>query len=794
MYKNYLLIAFRNLLRNKTQSFINIVGLSVGMAVAMIIGLWIWNELSFDKYHENYDRIAQVMEKDDYNGNINTRVAIPLPLDAALRKQYGSDFRHIVMASWTGSYTLSVGDKKINYSGNFMGAEGPDLFSLKMLRGARKGLQDPSSILISQSVATALFGDADPMDQWVKFDNGANLKVTGVYEDLPNNTTLHDIYFIAPWDLYVSSRSWVQRALTKWNDNSFQMYVQIVDNTAIALVSEKIKNIKLNSVGADAARLKPVIFLQPMSRWHLYSEFKNGFNTGGAIQYVWLFGLIGIFTLLLACINFMNLSTARSEKRAKEVGIRKAIGSGRVQLISQFFSESLLMTVCAFAFSLALVWLVLPFFNKLADKQMTILWTNPFFWMINSGFILFTGLIAGSYPALYLSSFQPVRVLKGSFKAGRLAAIPRKALIIVQFTVSIILMIGTAVVFKQIQFAKNRSAGYSRDGLINIYAATDDLHNHFDAVRADLMKTGAIIEMAESSSPATAIHNSRDDVSWNGMDPVTASDFANIYVTSAFGKTVGWQFLTGRDFSNRFQTDSSAVILNEAAVKYMGLKNPVGEIIRFDKKEHIVIGVVKDMIMESPYSPVKQTIFYLAGGDFDNLIMKLNPNENTHDAVTKIAAVCKAYSPSQPFSYEFVDDEYARKFANEERIGELAGIFTGLTIFISCLGLFGVAAFMAEQRVKEIGLRKVLGATVFNLWSLLSKDFILMVVISLFIATPVAYYLMGNWLLNYQYRSDMPWWVFASAGAGALIITLLTVSYQTIKAALSNPVKSLRTE
>ena len=768
-------------------------GLAVGMAVALLICLWIWDELSFDKYHENYNSIAQVMEKDIYNGNINTGVALPLPLYAEMRKSYGSDFKHIVMASWTGSYVLSVGDKKLSFTGNYMGAESPEMFTLHMLKGTRNGLAYPASMLISQSVATALFGNADPINKLVKFDNTASFKVAGVYEDLPRNTTLHDIAFMVPWDFYVSSKDWVQRAETKWNDNSFQMYIQVADNVDMAKVSEKIKNVKLNRVSTEDAKSKPVIFLQPMKKWHLYAEFKNGANMGGAIEYVWLFGIIGVFVLLLACINFMNLSTARSEKRAKEVGIRKAIGSLRVQLISQFFCESLLMALCSFGFSLLLVSLALPFFNEVSGKQMVILWSNPLFWSMSAGFTVFTGLIAGSYPALYLSSFKPVKVLKGTFKAGRLAAIPRKVMIVVQFTVSIVLIICTIIVFKQIQFAKNRPVGYSRDNLVNI-ETTNELEDHFNAARTDLLKSGAITEMAESSSPFTAVHNARQDVSWITKDPSVTSDFANIRVTSEYGKTVKWQFIAGRDFDKQLLTDSSAVILNEAAVKYMGFKNPVGEIIRFANKDHIVIGVVKNMVMSSPYEPAKQTIFYLDNSDFDDIVIRINPNISAHDAISKIAAVCKAYSPSVPFTYKFVDEEYAKKFSNEERIGNLATVLAVLAIFISCLGLFGMASFMAEQRVKEIGVRKVLGAIVFNLWQLLSKDFVMLVLIAFAIATPVAYYFMLNWLQNYQYRTELSWWIFATTGIGALLITLITVSFQSIKAAIANPVKSLRTE
>ena len=541
-------------------------------------------------------------------------------------------------------------------------------------------------------------------------------------------------------------------------------------------------------------KFKPLMFLQPMSKWHLYSEFKNGVNTGGAIQYVWLFGIIGIFVLLLACINFMNLSTARSEKRAKEVGIRKAVGSLRGQLISQFFCESLLIAVLAFGFSVLLVQLALPWFNHIAGKQLVILWNNPLFWIMSAGFTLFTGLIAGSYPALYLSSFNPVKVLKGAFKAGPLAAIPRKVLVVVQFTISVVLIIGTIIVFKQIQFAQNRPVGYNRDGLVNIEVSNDDLHQHFDAFRTDLIKSGAVTEVTEASSPTTGVYNNRGDVSWKGKDPSMSSSFGNISVTSQYGKTVGWQFTDGRDFSANFLSDSAAIVLNQAAVKYMDLKNPIGETITIGKRNMVVIGVVKDMVMESPYEPVKQTFFRIGRGRFDDIIIRINPNVSAHEALSKMAAVCKTYSPAVPFAYKFADDEYAKKFATEQRIGKLASGFATLAIFISCLGLFGMASFMAEQRTKEIGVRKVLGATVFGLWRLMSRDFVVLIIISLFIAMPVAYYFMHGWLQRYTYRAELSWWIFSLTAAGAIMITLLTVSYQSIKAALINPVKSLRSE
>jgi putative ABC transport system permease protein len=794
MIRNYLKIALRNLVKNKVSSFINVGGLAVGMAVAMLIGLWIWDELSFDKYHQKYDHIAQVMQNKTYNGVVSTGVPTSLPVEQELRKSYGSDFEHTGVMFWLGDHVLTVGDKNISFSGTYVTPEIPEMLTLKMLKGSRNTLKG-SSLLVSQSVALALFGHAEPVGKIVKFDNQASLVVSGVYEDLPQNTTFHDLAFMAPWDYFTSTQDWLKRAATDWGEDSFQVFVQVAGQANMNRLSEKIRDIKLKKGGPEEAKMKAQLFLQPMSKWHLYAEFKNGVNTGGSIEYVWLFGVIGIFVLLLACINFMNLSTARSEKRAKEVGIRKAVGSVRGQLISQFFCESLLIAVMAFGLSLILVTLGLPFFNELAGKNMQVLWSSPLFWLMGIGFTLFTGVVAGSYPALYLSSFKPVKVLKGTFKAGPLAAIPRKVLVVMQFTVSIILIVGTIVVFNQVQVAKNRPVGYSRAGLITIGSGNHQMDNQFNPFRLDLIKSGAVSEAAESSSPLTAIHNRMSDVNWSGKDPGLAVDFANIRVTTEYGKTVGWQFEAGRDFSTKFITDSSKVVLNGAAVKYIGLTDPVGKTITFgsDNKTYTVIGVIKDMVMGSPYEPAKQTIFHI-GDSFDSIIIKINPDMSPHEAIRKIEAICKRYTPAVPFSYKFVDDEYAKKYADEERIGKLSTSFALLAIFISCLGLFGMASFTAEQRIKEIGVRKVLGATVFGLWRLMSEDFVVLVIISLLIATPVSWYFMHNWLLHYTYHAQLSWWIFAATSAGAIVITLATVSYQSIKAALANPVKSLRSE
>lgn len=476
------------------------------------------------------------------------------------------------------------------------------------------------------------------------------------------------------------------------------------------------------------------------------------------------------------------------------MGIRKSIGSMRSQLIGQFFSESLVVALLAFLVALLLVYLALPAFNEVADKKLSLLLDNPWFWLTGIGFSLLTGLIAGSYPALYLSSFQPVKVLKGTFRVGRYASLPRKVLVVLQFAVSVILIIGTIIVFRQVQFAKDRPIGYDRKGLINMFMSTNDIHDHFDAVRAELKNSGAVAEITESGSPTTSVWNSNGGFDWKGKDPELAVDFPNNGVTFEYGKTVGWEFVDGRDFSRDHATDSSAFVINQAAVKFLGFKNPVGEILVWEKKPYTIIGVIKDIVIESPYEPVRASLFHIDKGAGNVIIAKINPEISSRQALAQVESVFKKYNPAAPFEYKFVDQEYAAKFGDEERIGKLASFFAGLAVFISCLGIFGLASFVAEQRTKEIGVRKVMGASVFNLWQMLSKDFVVLVVISLFIAMPFAYWSMSQWLKKYEYRTDIAWWVFAISGAGALVITLLTVSYQSIRAATANPVKSLRTE
>ena len=805
MIKNYIKIAWRNLLKNKGYSALNIGGLAVGMAVALLIGMWIYDELSFNKYHKNYDRIANVMVKINFGGQGYAGDPIPRPLEFEMRNKYGKYFKNIVMSRWNESHILAIGDKRISQNGRFMQQDAPEMLTLDMVKGTRSGLKDLHSIMLSASTAKALFGDENPVDKTLRMDNKMDVKVTGVYKDVPENSSFKDLQFLSTWDLMIANNEWMQENKDKWGNSSYLMYVQLQPNTTFESVSAIIKNAKQDNVGPEEKKFNFKIFLNPMSRWHLFGEWKDGINTGGRIQYVWMFGIICGFVLLLACINFMNLSTAHSEKRAKEVGVRKAIGSMRGQLIRQFLSESVLIVSIAFVVAIVLVATALPWFNNLSDKNMGMFWSNGYFWLISLAFIAFTSLVSGSYPAFYLSSFNPVDVLKGTLRAGRFAGLPRKVLVVVQFTVSVALIIGTIIVSRQIKYAKARPVGYTREGLLSVQIKSPDLLNKYDVLVSQLKSEGVATSVSRASSPTTGVWSNNGGLKWPGKDPNKADDFGTVWITHDYGKTVGWQFKEGRDYSTAFAADSvskgsdskivHSMIVNEAAVKYMDLKNPLGEIVDWGGYPFRIVGVIKDMVMESPFDPVRQTMFLV---NTDNAVsyiqIRINPQLNTGEALAKIETTFKKLVPAVPFEYKFVDTAYAEKFAAEERIGSIASVFATLAILISCLGLFGLASFIAEKRTKEIGIRKVLGASIFNLWKMLSTEFVVLVIVAGIIATPLAYYFLNNWLQNYEYRTAISWWVFAIAIGGALLITVLTVSFQTIKAALTNPVKSLRSE
>ncbi len=795
MISNYLKIAWRNIVNNKVYSALNILGLAAGMAVALLIGLWVVNEFSYDKFLPNYKQLYQVeINSTSQHDGEHTQAAINLPLMEVLRKEIPG-IKRVAETDWVGWqwHDLLVGDKKLYLGG---GAAHPDflnIFQYPFVEGnAKSALTTTYSIVLTESTAKALFGNDDPMNKYVRLDNKQDLKVTGVLKDLPKNATLQ-FAFLTPFAFKEATEDWMKNARTTWYNNSFNGYVELNPGVSYAQIEPKIRNIIYDR--AEKMRPgKPLVVLHPVEDWHLYSDFVKGKEAGGFIDYVRMFSIIGVLVLLIACINFMNMSTARSEKRAREVGVRKAIGSQRKDLIFQFLTESILITFISFLFSIVIVQLVLPGFNELTGAFVTIPYNNPYFWIIMLAYVVITGLLAGSRPAFYLSSFSPVKVLKGSIQVGKSGSIPRKILVVLQFSCSIALIISTVIIYQQIQYGKSKPSGYSADRLV-MTDMSGDLESHYQGLKNDLLASGTIENVAAASSPVTNIYSHMSLSKWPGKQAGDEEvNVGAISVSDTYFKTMGMTLKEGHDFSPTWSVDTANVIVNEALVARIGLKNPVNQLIDYSMGNKMrIIGVVKDAVMESPFTPVQPAIFNHGRGG-NNIMYRLSKNVSPQTALAKIGKIFEKYNPAYPYIYQFVDEEYNHKFNLEVLVGRLAGVFAGLAIFISCLGLFGLAAYVAEQRTREIGIRKVLGASISQVWLLLSRDFILLVLISCVIASPIALYFLTGWLRKYDYRISIGPGVFVLSAALALLITLMTVSFQSVKAALMKPVKSLRSE
>lgn len=794
MFKSYLKIGWRNLVKSKVYSLINIGGLATGMGAAILIGVWLHDELTYNQNFDNYDRIARVLQNQEFNGVTETWYSQAMQIGPELRDNYGSNFKHVVVASWPDNHKLSYKDRNVRFNGNFMDPDGPGMLSLKMIKGTRDGLKDVHSIMLSESAAKAVFGDEDPLDKAIRVDDKHDVKVTGVYKDLPDNANFSDMKLVMPFELNIRENL---PDYVGWGNSWFQCFVQLEEGVDIETASVNIHDAKLKKVAGNSdERFKPVIFLHPMKDWRLYSHFENGVAVGGAIRDVVMFGTIGFFVLVLACINFMNLSTARAERRAKEVGIRKAIGSLQRQLVNQFYIESFIVVGLAMVISLLLAQIALPWLNSVSQKNMDIPWAQFSFWAALVGFVSMIGFISGSYPALYLSSFKPVRALKGAIKASHGTSLPRKIMVVMQFAISIVLITATFVIVRQIDFARSRPLGYSTNGIISSRIRNSDIKTHFDAFRNELLATRATSEVVLTDTEITDTGITNGGFYWSGKPDDMQEEFNTVRTTLNFGKLTKWELVEGRDF---IEGDTSSFIINESAVKYMNLKSPVGEMVQWGedgKNRYRIIGVVKDMVTNSPYSSVRQMIFVLPPDlNFMSVVnLKLDPEMNIVDAVAKIENVFKKYDPENSFEYLFADENYARKFNNERTIARLCSGLAGLAIFICALGLFGLASYMAEQRTKEIGIRKVLGASMGNLWSMMSKDFVLLVLIAGLLALPPAWYFSTDWLSQFEYRVPLSWFIFAAAIGGALLIAMLTVSYHALRSAMANPVKSLRTE
>jgi ABC-type antimicrobial peptide transport system permease subunit len=789
MIKNYFKIAWRNIINNKVYSAINIFGLAIGMAVTLIIALWVYQEFSYNRFLPNYKTIYQVRLNHNIEGSINTMNTVSLPLGDVLRKEI-PEIKYVAETDWNDNHSLMVGETKLYLKGMRTGNDFLKIFQYPFVKGnANAVLNDPYSIVLTESTAKSLFGNNDAINKTVRYNNKYDLKVEGILKDLPNNSSLQFKYLI-PFSFREQTTDWVKDARTQWGNNSFQTFVALQPGISYAQVEPKIRNI----VKTNSKMKKTEVMLHPLKDWELYSNFENGKATGGFIEYVKMFSIIGLLVLLIACINFTNLSTARSEKRAREVGVRKTIGSSRQSLIIQFLSESVLVSFIAFLISILLVQLALPYFNQLTKGWISTPYSSPVFWMIMIAFVLITGLLAGSRPAFYFSSFIPVKVLKGTGQTGRSAAWSRKILVVLQFSCSIALIISTVIIYRQIEHTKDRSTGYNQDRLM-MTDMSADLNRNYKPLKQDLLQSGVIENVARASSPATGIYSLTIIGEWPGKAAGQESlNTGAISVSENYFQTLGISVKAGSDFSDEWKIDSGSVIVNEAALKKMGLRDPLNQFITWNGNERArIIGVVKDAIMESPFTPVRPTVF-THGREGNSLMYRLSKNISSKDAIAKLTTIFNKYNPAYPYSYQFVDEEYANKFNLELLIGKLAGLFAAFAIFISCLGLFGLAAYMAEQRNKEIGIRKVLGASVSQVWLLLSKDFIVLVILSCAIASPVAFYYLQSWLQKYDYRVTISPFVFVVAAIAAILITIVTISFQAIKAALANPVKSLRSE
>jgi putative ABC transport system permease protein len=784
MLKNYLKIAWRNLLRNKGFSITNLLGLSIGITSTLLILLWVRDELNFDKFHKNYNSIYQVIATRDFKNQVFTDRNMVLPFASEIEKKC-SEVKNAVVTTYPHPRILEYGNTKIKKSGYTVSEHFFNVFTWKFVRGnMNSALADPSSIILTESAAKSFFGNNDPINKVLKVDNSRTAKVTAVLADPPHNSTFIFDY-IEPFNY---SDPDTKRSMSEWQNSSWNVFVNVNEGANMSDLQKTINKIKKEHDPHDEVS---TYFTFPMYRWRLYSEFRDGKNTGGMIAYVRLFIIIAFGILLIACVNFMNLSTARSEKRAKEVGIRKTLGSRKKQLVLQFYCESMILAMTAFVLSLVIVFLLMPYFNQLVNKQLTIFISSAGFWLLAVAIILFTGVVAGSYPALYLSSFNPIKVLKGTFLAGREAVLPRRVLVVVQFVISILLISGTIIIYQQIQHIKDRQMGYDPDNLIMV-PSSPDIDKNYSVIKQELIKTGHIASVTGMSSPITEVWWKSPAPGWEGKPANAEIIFSGLAVGKDFTKTLGIRIVDGRDFSGT-PADSSYMLLNKAAISAMNLKNPVGRQLQYGKT-FTVLGIIDNMVMESPFKPVDPLMVFFDGEHPQMVSVRLNPTRDPSQALAAMEKVFRKYNPEVPFEYTFADQEYAKKFISEELINRITNIFAALAIFICCIGLAGLASFTIEKRTREIGIRKVLGASLRQLLTLISKEFVRLVLIAFAIAIPLTVWLMNNWLDNYTYHVQISMWLFATVGVLVLSLTLLVVGVNTISAATSNPVKSLRTE
>ncbi|WP_447642091.1 MULTISPECIES: ABC transporter permease [Chitinophagaceae] len=788
MFKNYFKTAIRSLLRNKGYSLLNIMGLAIGMASTILILLWVINETSTDRFYSKIDRLYSMNNRDNFSGQLQAWSSTPKVLGPTIKQDY-PEVEDMTREGNT-SFLFTVGETKISEAGSYVDSTFFNLFDFPLISGNPKtALTGVNKIVLTESFSKRLFGNENSVGKTIKIDSTDVFMVSAVMKDLPANTN-YRFKYLMPW----SYRKKLNDDDQYWGNNSVRTYILLKQGANIQTFNQKVRDITINHTkGQDNATTQ--VFAFPVRDKYLYNKSDNGRYIAGRLVMVRLFSVIAGFILLIACINFMNLSTARSEKRAKEVGVRKVVGARKGTLILQFILESIIISLVAFLIALLIVAIALPFFNNLVGKKLVLPIDNLGFWGLAILFVVLTGFLAGSYPAFFLSSFSPVKVLKGTFRKANNKINPRSILVVTQFTFAIVLIICTLIVSRQIHYVQSRDRGYNQDALVFSYMS-GDIPKHYLSLRQDLMSSGAVTSVSESMSPITQRYSDGWGYSWPGSQPEDGKlDFVRFSTDAQFAKTIGVKMVQGRDIDiYQYPTDSASVLLTETAVKMMRLSNPVGVSIKGDGEDWRVVGVVKDFVIESPTDKVAPMMIFGPHSWFTTIHYRLNAVRSVSDNLKTIEAVFKKYNPNFPFEYNFADAEYAVKFADINRVSKLTTLFSALTIFISCLGLFGLAAYMAEVRTKEIGVRKVLGASVTSITGLLSKDFLKLVLIALIVATPIAWYASHRWLQNYDYRIAMPIWAFVLAGILSIVIAVLTVGFLSLRAARANPTKSLRSE
>ncbi len=789
MLKHNLLVSFRSFRRYKTAFLINLIGLSTGLACALFIYLWVEDEYAVDKFHAHDRQLYQVLLHHEESGTLNTGTDTPGLLAAALEEEIPEIVAaiHSTPSFWFGRMPLTHKENTIKASGQFVGPRYFELFSFPLIHGsAAEVLQEKYSIVLSESLATNLFGSAEAAVgqtlDWSARHFADRFQVSGVFEDLPNNTT-EDFDFVLPFEYFADMLG----EGVNWGNYNSLTYIMVSENTELTDLNDKLSGF----IKAKREDSNVIAFARPYSEGYLYSKYENGHQAGGRIEYVHLFTAISIFILLVACINFMNLSTAKASRKTKEVGVKKAIGASRSALIAQFMSESFVMTLISILMALGMVALLLPQFNTVTTKEIQLVFDGPL--LLNLTIILFlTALVAGSYPALYLSKFHAAQVLKGQLRSSIVEFWVRKGLVVFQFSLSIILIVAVLVVHQQIEFVQNKNLGYSKENVI-LFPNEGKIAEKQADFLSQLRNTVGVIDASATTHTIVNGGGYTTGVSWEGKNPDVQTRFGNMSVDFNFLSTLGMELIKGRTFSQDFSSEHEKLIFNETAIQLMGIDDPIGKKVNLWGQDREIIGVAKDFHFESLHEPITPMFFKMLSGPAQTIVVKIAP-QNQFETIERIERLFQEFNPSFSFNFQFLDGEYQKQYAAENVVAILSRYFAGITILISCLGLFGLVSFTAERRYREIGIRKALGATSASIVRLLSVDFNRMILVAVFIAIPLSYYLVDMWLAGFAYTIDLSWHYFVLAGLASLLIAWVTVAVQTMKAASVNPVKSLRSD